>query len=237
MLKESTSSQGVHRRSATGPAPPARPGRPSAHRQEIRDLRRRDPRVQDLVPRQRRPALRDRSRRESGRPGRRERVALPAHPLEGDAGDRISQSGATTNLLAAVRARKGARTMDHERDRGSRWRARSTRCYTRPGLEVRVSTSKTFTAKIALIGLIALQLAGVENDARGTDRVRPRPALQASREDPAVPRHSHPMEEIAPRFSTAVLPLPRGHFGLPVARGRAEAEGVSYIRPGLFGRR
>ena len=92
--------------------------------------------------------------------------------------------------------------------------------YTRTGLEIGVAASKTFTAQVGLMYLLALELARQ----RGTlppneiefilDQVWTAPGEDAACSSTA----NHPMDEIAERFYDAPFFLFLGrHIGLPVA--------------------
>ena len=105
--------------------------------------------------------------------------------------------------------------------------------YTRSGLEIGVAASKTFTAQVALMYLIALELAQVAQDAAaGRDRVHPRRGLRAARED----RGSSSTATIRSTRSRSgfydepfFLYLGR-HIGLPVAlEGALKLKEISYI--------
>ena len=76
----------------------------------------------------------------------------------------ISQSGETADTLAAMRLarEKNARTLAITNMMGSQiTREVDSTLFTRCGLEVGVAASKTFTAQVALLSLIALKLAEV----------------------------------------------------------------------------
>ena len=100
-----------------------------------------------------------------------------------------------------------------------RSRARSTRCCTRTGLEVGVAASKTFTAQVALIDLLALKLAKVK-------RTIPEEEIEFIIDElytlpekmQAFLDGDHPIEEIAQRHYEKPFFLYLGrHIGLPVA--------------------
>ena len=77
----------------------------------------------------------------------------------------ISQSGETADTLAAMKLARehGARTVAITNMMGSQiTRQVDSVLYTRTGLEVGVAASKTFTAQVGLIYLIALKLAEVQ---------------------------------------------------------------------------
>src|SRR6185369_17469111 len=76
----------------------------------------------------------------------------------------ISQSGESRDTVNAIKLAKdlGARTLAITNLMGSQiTREADAVLYTRCGLEVGVAASKTFTAQVALLSLIALQLAGI----------------------------------------------------------------------------
>src|SRR5881227_544478 len=76
----------------------------------------------------------------------------------------ITQSGETADTLAAVRLarQRGARTLAITNMMGTQiTREVDSSLYTRCGLEVGVAASKTFTAQVALLSLVALKLAEV----------------------------------------------------------------------------
>ena len=142
----------------------------------------------------------------------------------------ISQSGETADTLACdpARPRDGrANHRDHEHHgladhpRGRRRALHAHR------LEMGVAATKTFTAQLALVSLIALKLAEVKKTiAAGGDRVHPRPAVRAAAEDAGLPRREPPVEEIAQRLTTSrSSSTSGGTSGCRCARGRAEAQG------------
>jgi glucosamine--fructose-6-phosphate aminotransferase (isomerizing) len=104
--------------------------------------------------------------------------------------------------------------------------------YTRAGIEVAVAASKTFTAQVSLLYLLALKLAQV----RGTmapqefsfvvDQLYELPSRMADFLD-----GDHPIEEIAQRFHDRDFFLYLGrHIGLPVAlEGALKLKEISYI--------
>ena len=76
----------------------------------------------------------------------------------------ISQSGETRDTVNAMKLakEKGARTLAITNQMGTQiTREADAVLYTRCGLEVGVAASKTFTAQVALLSLIALQLAQI----------------------------------------------------------------------------
>ncbi len=147
----------------------------------------------------------------------------------------ISQSGETRDTIQGMRLarEKGARTVAITNMMGSQiTREVDTVLYTRGGLEVGVAASKTFTAQVALLYLVALKLAEV----RGTlppeerefilDQVYDLPA----KIERFLDGH-HPVDDIAQRFYDKPFFLYLGrHIGLPVAlEGALKLKEISYI--------
>ncbi|TML37571.1 MAG: glutamine--fructose-6-phosphate aminotransferase [Actinobacteria bacterium] len=104
--------------------------------------------------------------------------------------------------------------------------------YTRCGLEVGVAASKTFTAQVALLSLVALKLAEVrktlppEEVELILDELYALPTKMT-----AFLEGHHPIEEIAERFHDKPFFLYLGrHIGLPVAlEGALKLKEISYI--------
>jgi glucosamine--fructose-6-phosphate aminotransferase (isomerizing) len=147
----------------------------------------------------------------------------------------ISQSGETADVLAAMRLarEKGAHTVAITNMMGSQiTREVDSVIFTRTGLEVGVAASKTFTAQVALISLIALQLAQFKKTLP-TEEVEF--ILDELYELPermqAFLDGDHPIEEIAQRFYDKPFFLYLGrHIGLPVAlEGALKLKEISYI--------
>jgi glucosamine--fructose-6-phosphate aminotransferase (isomerizing) len=147
----------------------------------------------------------------------------------------ISQSGETADTLAAMRLarEKGARTLAITNMMGSQiTREVDSVLYTRCGMEVGVAASKTFTAQVALISLIALKLAEVR-------RTLPPEEVEVILDElyalptkmTAFLEGHHPIEEIADRFHDKPFFLYLGrHIGLPVAlEGALKLKEISYI--------
>ena len=147
----------------------------------------------------------------------------------------ISQSGETRDTVGAMRLarEKGAHTVAITNMMGSHiTREVDSSLYTRCGLEVGVAASKTFTAQISLLYLIALKLA----EMRGTlppdevsyivDQVYTLPDKIGAFLD-----GDHPVEEIAQRFYDQSFFLYLGrNIGLPVAlEGALKLKEISYI--------
>jgi len=147
----------------------------------------------------------------------------------------ISQSGETADTLAAMRLarEKGARTLAITNMMGSQiTREVDSTLYTRCGLEVGVAASKTFTAQVALLSLVALKLAEVRKT------LPPEEVEVILDELYALPTKMtafleghHPIEEIAERFHDKPFFLYLGrHIGLPVAlEGALKLKEISYI--------
>jgi glutamine---fructose-6-phosphate transaminase (isomerizing) len=147
----------------------------------------------------------------------------------------ISQSGETADTLAAMRLarEKGARTLAITNMMGSQiTREVDSSLYTRCGLEVGVAASKTFTAQVALLSLVALKLAEVrktlppEEVELILDELYALPTKMT-----AFLEGHHPIEEIAERFHDKPFFLYLGrHIGLPVAlEGALKLKEISYI--------
>ena len=157
----------------------------------------------------------------------------------------ISQSGETRDTVNAMKLarERGARTLAITNLMGTQiTREADAVLYTRCGLEIGVAASKTFTAQVALLSLIALKLAEVRKTLpQDADR---RSSSTGSHELPdkigRVPRRRPPdRRDRAALLRQAVLPLPRPpHRAAGRARGRAEAEG-DLVHPdrGVLGRR
>jgi glucosamine--fructose-6-phosphate aminotransferase (isomerizing) len=147
----------------------------------------------------------------------------------------ISQSGETADVLAAVKLarEKGARTVAITNMMGSQLtREVDSVLYTRTGLEVGVAASKTFTAQVALISLLALKLAEVKKT------IPPKEIEFILDELYRLPQcmqafldGNHPIEEIAQRYYAKPFFLYLGrHIGLPVAlEGALKLKEISYI--------
>jgi glucosamine--fructose-6-phosphate aminotransferase (isomerizing) len=147
----------------------------------------------------------------------------------------ITQSGETADTIAAMRlARKsGAHTLAITNMMGTQiTREVDSVLYTRAGPEIGVAASKTFTAQVALIYLIALKLAQVRKT------VPPDELAYILEEVDALPEKmasflagDHPIEEIAQRHYDKPFFLYLGrHIGLPVAlEGALKLKEISYI--------
>ena len=151
----------------------------------------------------------------------------------------ISQSGETRDTVNAVKLarEKGARTLAITNLMGTQiTREAESSIYTRCGLEVGVAASKTFTAQVALLCLIALKLAQIRRTLpQGEidfilDRLHELPdRIQDFLND--VDKGRHRIDEIAQRFYEKQFFLYLGrHIGLPVAlEGALKLKEISYI--------
>jgi glucosamine--fructose-6-phosphate aminotransferase (isomerizing) len=147
----------------------------------------------------------------------------------------MTQSGETRDTVNAVKLARdaGAHTLAITNLMGTQvTREAAAVLYTRCGLEVGVAASKTFTAQVALLSLLALKLA----QARKTlpaDEVEF--ILDQLYELPQKIEQfldgDHPIEEIAQRFCDQPFFLYLGrHIGLPVAlEGALKLKEISYI--------
>jgi glucosamine--fructose-6-phosphate aminotransferase (isomerizing) len=147
----------------------------------------------------------------------------------------ISQSGETADTIAAMRLAReaGAHTLAITNMMGSQiTREVDSVVYTRAGLEMGVAASKTFTAQVALLSLIALKLAQVRKTLNHAeisfvvDELHSLPDKMAAFLD-----GDHPIEEIAQRYYDKPFFLYLGrHIGLPVAlEGALKLKEISYI--------
>jgi glucosamine--fructose-6-phosphate aminotransferase (isomerizing) len=151
----------------------------------------------------------------------------------------ISQSGETRDTVNAVKLarEKGARTLAITNLMGTQiTREAESSIYTRCGLEVGVAASKTFTAQVALLCLIALKLAQIRRTLPADeidfilDRLHELPdRIQDFLND--VDKGRHRIDEIAQRFYEKQFFLYLGrHIGLPVAlEGALKLKEISYI--------
>ena len=147
----------------------------------------------------------------------------------------ISQSGETRDTIAGMKLARemGARTVAITNMMGSQiTREVDTVLYTRAGLEVSVAASKTFTAQVSLLFLVALKLAQVRETLPPEeltfilDEVYELPdKIQAFLDG------DHPIDEIAQRHFDKPFFLYLGrHIGLPVAlEGALKLKEISYI--------
>jgi glutamine---fructose-6-phosphate transaminase (isomerizing) len=147
----------------------------------------------------------------------------------------ISQSGETRDTVHAVRlaGELGARTVGITNLHGTQiTREVDSVLYTRAGMEMGVAATKTFTAQVTLLYLVALKLARV----RGTlSESELREILAELRALPgkigAYLDGHHPIEKIARRHYDRPFFLYLGrHTGLPVClEGALKLKEISYI--------
>jgi glutamine---fructose-6-phosphate transaminase (isomerizing) len=147
----------------------------------------------------------------------------------------ISQSGETRDTIQAMQlaGEKGAHTVAITNMMGSQiTREVDSTLFTRCGLEVGVAASKTFTAQITLLFLIALKIAQVR-ETLPADEIEF--ILDEVYDLPTKMQHfldgSHPIEEVAQRHFDKPFFLYLGrHIGLPVClEGALKLKEISYI--------
>jgi glucosamine--fructose-6-phosphate aminotransferase (isomerizing) len=147
----------------------------------------------------------------------------------------ISQSGESRDTVNAVKLarERGARTLAITNMMGTQiTREVESTLFTRCGIEIGVAASKTFTAQVALLSLLALKLAEIrrtippEEISFILDRLHELPERLSEFLD-----GDHPVEEIAQRFYDRPFFLYLGrHIGLPVAlEGALKLKEISYI--------
>jgi glucosamine--fructose-6-phosphate aminotransferase (isomerizing) len=147
----------------------------------------------------------------------------------------IAQSGETIDTLAAMKEARarGAHVLAITNVMGSQMtRECDSVLYTRAGLEIGVAASKTFTAQLTLLYLLALRLGII----RGT--IEPERAETLLREVRALPdlvqatlERGELVEPIADRFAGNEFFLYLGrNIGLPIAlEGALKLKEISYI--------
>jgi glucosamine--fructose-6-phosphate aminotransferase (isomerizing) len=147
----------------------------------------------------------------------------------------ISQSGESRDTINAVKLarERGARTLAITNMMGTQiTREVDATLYTRCGIEIGVAASKTFTAQVALLSLLALRLAEIRRTLPQEeiefilDRLHELPAKMAE-----FLAGDHPIDSIAQRFYDRPFFLYLGrHIGLPVAlEGALKLKEISYI--------
>jgi len=147
----------------------------------------------------------------------------------------ITQSGETRDTIEALKLarEKGARTVAITNMMGSQiTREVDSVLYTRAGLEMAVASSKTFTAQVALLYLVALKLAQIrETLPPGEIEFILDYVYKLPRKIQEFLDGDHPIEEIARRYHDAHFFLYLGrHIGLPVAlEGALKLKEISYI--------
>ena len=147
----------------------------------------------------------------------------------------ISQSGETRDTIEAMKLARtmGAHTVAITNMMGSQiTREVDSTLYTRAGLEVSVAASKTFTAQLSLLFLVALKLAQVRETLPAGELEY---IVNAVYSLPNKIAHfldgDHPIDEIARRFHDRPFFLYLGrNIGLPVAlEGALKLKELSYI--------
>src|SRR5690348_9533575 len=151
----------------------------------------------------------------------------------------ISQSGESRDTINAVKLarERGARTLAITNMMGTQiTREVDATLYTRCGIEIGVAASKTFTAQVALLSLLALKLAEIRQTLPQEeidfvlDQLHELPQkLEQFLVDVDAGRHR--IDEIAQRFCERPFFLYLGrHIGLPVAlEGALKLKEISYI--------
>src|ERR687892_898537 len=147
----------------------------------------------------------------------------------------ISQSGETRDTLHAVRLARemGARTIGITNLMGTQiTRDVDHVLYTRAGMEMSVAATKTFTAQVALLYLLALKLAQVRRTLPEEEIASLLAEVEALPDKiSAYLDGDHPIEEIAQRHHQKPFFLYLGrHMGLPVSlEGALKLKEISYI--------
>jgi glucosamine--fructose-6-phosphate aminotransferase (isomerizing) len=147
----------------------------------------------------------------------------------------ITQSGETRDTIEALKLarEKGARTVAITNMMGSQvTREVDSVLYTRAGLEMGVAASKTFTAQVALLYLVALKLSQTrETLPAGDIEFILDFVYKLPRKIATFLEGDHPIEEIARRYYDSPFFLYLGrHIGLPVAlEGALKLKEISYI--------
>ena len=147
----------------------------------------------------------------------------------------ITQSGETRDTISALQLarERGARTVAITNMMGSQvTREVDSVLYTRAGIEMGVAASKTFTAQVALLYLVALKLAQIrETLPPGEIEFILDHVYKLPRKIEAFLEADHPIAEIAQRYHDAHFFLYLGrHIGLPVAlEGALKLKEISYI--------
>ncbi len=147
----------------------------------------------------------------------------------------ISQSGESRDTVNAMKLarERGARTLAITNMMGTQiTREVDATLYTRCGIEIGVAASKTFTAQVALLSLLALRLAEIRQTFPQQDidfvldKLHELPEKLTEFLD-----GDHPVDEIAQRFYDKPFFLYLGrHIGLPVAlEGALKLKEISYI--------
>jgi glutamine---fructose-6-phosphate transaminase (isomerizing) len=147
----------------------------------------------------------------------------------------ITQSGETRDTIEALKLARecGARTVAITNMMGSQvTREVDSVLYTRAGLEMGVAASKTFTAQVALLYLVALKLSQIRQTLPpGEIEFILDFVYKLPNKIRTFLNGDHPIEEIAQRYHDAHFFLYLGrHIGLPVAlEGALKLKEISYI--------
>jgi glucosamine--fructose-6-phosphate aminotransferase (isomerizing) len=147
----------------------------------------------------------------------------------------ISQSGETRDTIHAIRLAResGARTVAITNMMGTQITQEVEKVlYTRAGIEMSVAATKTFTAQVTLLYLLALQLAEVRKTLPDEEIESLLGEVDALPEKlSAYLGADHPIEEIARRHYRKPFFLYLGrHIGLPVClEGALKLKEISYI--------
>src|SRR6202162_5723192 len=151
----------------------------------------------------------------------------------------ISQSGESRDTVNAVKLarERGARTLAITNMMGTQiTREVDATLYTRCGIEIGVAASKTFTAQVALLSLLALKLAEIRQTLPQDeidlvlDRLHELPDRLAEVLNDGDARRQR-IDEIAQQFHDKPFFLYLGrHIGLPIAlEGALKLKEISYI--------
>jgi glutamine---fructose-6-phosphate transaminase (isomerizing) len=147
----------------------------------------------------------------------------------------ISQSGETRDTIHAIRLAResGARTLAITNMMGTQITQEVEKVlYTRAGIEMSVAATKTFTAQVTLLYLLALQLAQVRKTLPDEEIASLLAEIDALPDKlSAYLDADHPIEEIARRHYRKPFFLYLGrHIGLPVClEGALKLKEISYI--------
>ncbi len=147
----------------------------------------------------------------------------------------ISQSGETADTIAAMRLAReqGARTLAITNQLGTQiTREVDSVLYTRCGIEMAVAASKTFTAQLSLLFLVAMKLAQVRETLPSGELEYIVNALYGLPDKISqFLEGDHPIDEIARKFHDRPFFLYLGrNIGLPVAlEGALKLKEISYI--------
>ncbi len=151
----------------------------------------------------------------------------------------ISQSGESRDTVNAVKLarERGARTLAITNMMGTQiTREVDATLYTRCGIEIGVAASKTFTAQVALLSLLALKLAEIRQTLPQDEIEFILDSLHELPERLAeflndVDNGRHRIDDMAQRFHDKPFFLYLGrHIGLPVAlEGALKLKEISYI--------